>query len=97
MKSPTKLPVFNIINFDDYNDCMRFEDNFYVRKFSEHIKENQFIEKPHGHNFFLMLIITEGSGKHIIDFTEYEVSAGSIFILSPGQIHQWILSQDASK
>ncbi len=94
MSSSTLLPVFKIGNFDDYNNCMNFEDSFYVRKFSEHLKENKFVKKPHAHNFYLVLVITEGKGKHVIDFTEYEVAAGSVFILSPGQIHQWILSKD---
>lgn len=94
MAYPASPPIFNIINFNDYNNCMRFEDSFYVRCFSEHLKENKFLEKPHGHNFFLMLIVTEGSGKHVIDFTEYKVSPGSMFILSPGQVHQWLLSKD---
>ncbi len=94
MESSASLPVFNIVNFDDYNNCMCFEENFYVRKFSEHVRENTFIEKPHGHDFYLMLLITEGSGKHIIDFTEYEVYPGAMYILSPGQVHQWLLSKD---
>ncbi len=94
MESSNALPIFNIVNFDDYNNCMCFEDNFYVRRFSEHVKENTFIEKPHSHDFFLILLITQGLGKHIIDFTEYEVAPGSMFILSPGQVHQWMLSHD---
>ncbi len=88
------LPVFNISNFDDYNNCMKFESNFYIRKFSEHVRENLFIEKPHGHNFYLILLITQGYGSHTIDFLEYEVNVGSMFIISPGQIHQWNVSQD---
>ena len=94
MESSASLPIFNIVNFDDYNNCMCFEENFYVRRFSEHVRENTFIEKPHGHDFYLMLLITEGSGKHIIDFTEYKVFPGAMFILSPGQVHQWLLSKD---
>jgi AraC-like DNA-binding protein len=53
-----------------------------------------FIEKPHGHNFYLMLLITKGKGVHTIDFTEYEVYPGALFIVSPGQIHHWNLSKD---
>jgi len=73
---------------------MKFETNFYIRNFSEHVKENLFIEKPHGHNFYLVLLITKGSGSHTIDFKEYDVSPGAFFIVSPGQIHQWKLSKD---
>lgn len=94
MKETNGLPVLKISNFDDYNNCMKFEKSFYIRKFNEHIKENHFIEKPHGHNFFLILLVTVGSGTHTIDFLEYEVIPGSMFIISPGQIHQWSLSKN---
>ncbi len=94
MKTAKNLPVFNISNFQDYNECMEFDSSFYVRNFNDHIKENCFIEKPHGHDFYLMLLITKGSGKHIIDFHEYKIEPGAMFILSPGQVHQWFLSPD---
>ncbi len=94
MNHNNNLPVFAISNFDDYNNCMGFEKNFYIRSFSEHVQENLFIEKPHGHNFYLILLVTKGSGVHTIDFQEYDVAPGALFIVSPGQIHQWKLSAD---
>lgn len=92
MASKSNLPVFNISNFDDYNNCMKFDGSFYIRNFNEHVNENLFIEKPHGHNFYLILLVTKGTGKHTIDFLEYEVYPGAMFIVSPGQIHHWNLS-----
>ncbi len=94
MKSPKALPVFNIANFKDYCDCMDFDSNFYIRKFSDHVKENLFIEKPHAHDFYLMLLVTKGEGKHYIDFKEYEVHPGAMFILAPGLVHRWNMSKD---
>lgn len=94
MKASKIVPVLNILNFNDYNKCMHFEENFYIRKFSDHLTENSFVEKPHSHDFFKVLLITKGQGKHIIDFTEYQVKEGSMFILSPGQVHQWVLSRN---
>ncbi|KAA1243143.1 helix-turn-helix domain-containing protein [Aquimarina sp. RZ0] len=73
---------------------MKFEKSFYIRNFNEHVRENLFIEKPHGHNFYLILLVTKGSGTHTIDFLEYKVFPGAMFIVSPGQIHQWRLSND---
>ena len=50
--------LFTISNFKDYNNCVvDFESNFYVRRFKDHLKENCFLEKPHGHDFYLILII----------------------------------------
>lgn len=94
MKSLNELPVFNIANFKDYCNCMDFDRNFYIRKFSDHLKENLFIEKPHAHDFYLMLLVTKGNGKHYIDFKEYEVHPGAVFVLAPGLIHQWNMSKD---
>lgn len=94
MKNTINLPVFNISNFQDYNNCMEFDSNFYIRPFNDHIKVNQFIERPHGHDFYLVLLITKGSGTHSIDYKEYEIDPGVLFIVSPGQVHCWNLAKD---
>lgn len=94
MKNVCCLPVLNISNFSDYNNCMEFDSNFYIREFNGHLRDNLFLEKPHGHDFYLMLIITKGSGSHIIDHQEYNIEPGAMFIITPGQVHQWDLSPD---
>jgi len=52
------------------------------------------IEKPHRHDFYAAVLFTEGEGVHEIDFQKYEVSKGSLFFLSPGQVHSWELSEN---
>ena len=52
------------------------------------------MEKPHRHNFYLLVLFTSGSGKHVIDFDAFEVKPGSLFVLQPGQMHYWELSQN---
>jgi AraC-like DNA-binding protein len=52
------------------------------------------IEKPHRHDFYAAVLFTRGQGVHEIDFQKYDVSEGSLFFLSPGQIHSWELSED---
>lgn len=94
MKNTLNLPVFNISNFQDYNNCMDFDSNFYIRPFNDHIRVNHFIETPHGHDFYLLLLITKGSGTHTIDNKEYQVESNVFFIVSPGQVHFWNLSKD---
>lgn len=94
MKNSPSLPIFNISNFQDYNNCMEFDNNFYIRSFNDHINVNQFIEKPHGHDFYLLLLITKGNGTHSIDYKEYKVEPGVMFIVSPGQVHHWCLHKD---
>lgn len=47
---------------------------------------------PHKHDFFQLIVMKGGSGKHQIDFVTHRVSAQSIFIMKPGQVHTWELS-----
>lgn len=44
---------------------------------------------PHVHSFYEILWFQEGTGRHTVDFMEYEVRPGTIFFLSPGQIHNF--------
>ena len=40
------------------------------------------------------MLFTKGKGKHEIDFSSYDIKPGSVFLLSPGQTHNWQLSED---
>lgn len=69
--------------------------DFYFNSMKNHlVLSHKHIEKPHRHNFYAVVLFTKGEGVHEIDFQKYEVSAGSLFFLSPGQIHSWELSED---
>jgi AraC-like DNA-binding protein len=85
-----KLPIYGISNFN-YNTV---NSELYVNSFKNHLKDHSFIEKPHRHNFYLLVLFTHGSGIHEIDFDRYEINRGSLFMLQPGQIHSWKLSDD---
>ena len=52
------------------------------------------VQYPHRHDFFEILFLTKGSGIHIIDFKEYQITEHSLFFLSPGQIHSIEFSKD---
>lgn len=47
-------------------------------------------DNPHRHNYFTVIWPVSASGKHIIDFREYEIQNNHIFFVSPGQVHQVI-------
>lgn len=49
---------------------------------------------PHIHSFYEILWFQEGTGIHTVDFIDYEVKPGTIFFLSPGQIHHFDHSKD---
>jgi len=44
--------------------------------------------------FFLVLLFSKGTGKHEVDFETFKVEKGSLFVLKPGQMHCWELSDD---
>ncbi|WMJ74679.1 AraC family transcriptional regulator [Cytophagaceae bacterium ABcell3] len=89
-----EFPVYRIDNFEDYNQCQHCGNSFYIREFGKHIQEHNFLDKPHGHDFYILLLITKGSGIHNIDFKTYDVKTGAMFFIKPGQVHNWELSKD---
>ncbi|MGE8432259.1 MULTISPECIES: AraC family transcriptional regulator [Chryseobacterium] len=69
--------------------------DFYFNTMKNHlVVGHRHIERPHRHDFYAAVLFTGGNGVHEIDFQKYEVSEGSLFFLSPGQIHSWELSAD---
>lgn len=85
-----KYPVYSVENFS----CNDIHREFYVNTFREHLKSHSFVEEPHRHDSYLMVFFTDGSGIHEIDFDRFEIKKGSLFVLQPGQMHHWNLSED---
>ncbi|GGG58970.1 AraC family transcriptional regulator [Epilithonimonas arachidiradicis] len=72
------------------------DSDFYFNTLEKHLKKNKkHIENPHRHDSYVTVLFTNGTGTHEIDFNTYDVSAGSLFFLLPGQVHSWKLSDDA--
>lgn len=44
---------------------------------------------PHRHTFYEILFIRSGEGHHIVDFTTFDLTANTVYFISPGQIHWW--------
>lgn len=40
-------------------------------------------------HFYLVICITEGEGRHFVDFKEYRYRQGDVFFVAPGQIQQF--------
>ncbi|WP_447640203.1 MULTISPECIES: helix-turn-helix domain-containing protein [Chitinophagaceae] len=69
--------------------------DFYVNTLRNHLETfHHYIERPHRHAFTVVVYFTQGVGTHDIDFKQYHVTPGSLFILYPGQVHSWALSSD---
>ena len=88
MKSSQSIPVYSLQNFskEQLNRQFQVEEFDANRHFA--------VEYPHRHDFFEILFLSNGSGKHIIDSNVYEVHPPCVFFLSPGQAHKIMLSED---
>lgn len=83
-----KVPVYDIKAFGDK------EVEFYANELKPHVATHAFTNLPHKHDFYLVMLVTQGSGTHEIDFINYKVTPGSVFIMRPGQMHYWKLSKN---
>lgn len=89
MAKRVDLDVLDIDQFSIENS------DFYVNIISKHLQTSHLhVNKPHKHNFYATFLFTKGSGIHEIDFNSFDVKPNTIFLLSPGQTHNWHLSND---
>lgn len=88
--SSTETPLYCLNAFSE----KATSTEFYIQNLKDHLREHTFISKPHKHDFYLILFILRGEGTHTIDFNSYPVYSNAIFLMTPGQVHWWKLSDD---
>lgn len=44
---------------------------------------------PERVEFFMLLLVTAGTGLHRVDFVDYPLAAGSLLFVRPGQVQEW--------
>ena len=86
----SKYPIYSIQRFN----CNDINSDFYINIFKNHLVDHSFVEEPHRHNSYVLVLFTNGSGMHDIDFDTFKIEPGSMFFMQPGQIHHWSLSDD---
>jgi AraC family transcriptional regulator, transcriptional activator of pobA len=84
-----QVPVFGIQNFD-YGSVIKSTD-FHFAPMQSLMAT---LPYPHRHDFFHIIWVERGSGHHVIDEVKYEVRPRALFFMSPGQIHDFVLSDD---
>lgn len=83
---PVKIKFKNAQNPKSAFDLIKLEDLF-RRKYDDHHPENL-----HKVEFFILMLITEGSGKHKIDFTDHAYEKGTLLTIKKDQIHQFYIA-----
>ena len=48
---------------------------------------------PHRHDYYTILFVEDGAGKHIIDYEPYDINPPAFYFISKGQIHFWKLKK----
>jgi AraC family transcriptional regulator, transcriptional activator of pobA len=44
-------------------------------------------KKLHRHDYFELILVNEGQGSQLIDFTSYDIGQGGLYVIYPGQVH----------
>jgi AraC-like DNA-binding protein/mannose-6-phosphate isomerase-like protein (cupin superfamily) len=88
MKERSSIPIYSLQNFSKEQLNRQFQVEIFDA--NRHFA----VEYPHRHDFFEVLFLLKGSGKHIIDSNVYEVKPPCVFFMSPGQAHRIELSED---
>jgi AraC-like DNA-binding protein len=63
--------------------------DFAIYAFEYFAQDIAHLFKPHRHDFYTLLLVTEGTGCHDIDYQTYKIQPWRLFFISPGQIHAW--------
>ena len=85
---PEKIKFENNINPNSAFDIIKIEELF-QRKTIDHN-----IEHLHRVEFFILLLITEGSGYHTVDFIDYKYKKGTLITIRKDQIHKFFKSKN---
>ncbi|PWK78758.1 AraC-like DNA-binding protein [Mucilaginibacter oryzae] len=65
------------------------QDEILISRFANYLEAHKNLFFPHRHSFFHLVLFTAGGGSHTIDFEKFEVNAGQIYFMVPGQVHSW--------
>jgi AraC-like DNA-binding protein len=44
---------------------------------------------PHRHTFYEIVLVTGGSGSHVVDLARLPLAPPQLYVIAPGQVHHW--------
>lgn len=81
-----KVPTYTICNLLGADRCMA---EIVVTRLRDFIDSHREIVFPHRHDFYQIVLFTQGSGRHSIDFQHFTAAPHQVYYMSPGQMHDW--------
>jgi AraC family transcriptional activator of pobA len=82
------IPTFSIAHFGPSVKSVEFD-------FAPLRHRLALLPYPHRHDFYQIVWITHGRGRHVIDSAQYAIRPNTIFFMSPHQVHEFELPADA--
>ncbi len=76
------FPTYSIGHFINEPDN---RTEFEITQFGQMEEPN--VDDPHKHTFYEIIWVDSGTSRQAIDYTDYELTPGSLFFISPGQLH----------
>jgi AraC-like DNA-binding protein len=84
--SKQSIPVYNICSLAGEPGS---SNNFMADNFEHYLATHHDLKFPHKHSFYHLVYFTEGAGSHSIDFINFDIKAGQVYFMNPGQVHAW--------
>jgi AraC-like DNA-binding protein len=78
------VPLYDICSLSDID-----QDDIIISRFEPYLETHKNLFATHRHSFYHLVLFTNGSGNHNIDFENFEVKPGQIYFMIPGQVHSW--------
>jgi AraC family transcriptional activator of pobA len=79
-----EFPVYDICTLSDFK-----QEDILISRFAAYLEVHKNLHLPHKHTFYHLVLFTEGSGTHAIDFKTFTVKPFQIYFMIPGQVHSW--------
>lgn len=79
-----EFPVYDICKFSYAQ-----EEDVIIKRFSPYLKAMRKLHFPHRHDFYHLVLFTQGGGTHSIDFETFAIKPYHLYFMAPGQVHGW--------
>ncbi len=84
------IPVYNL---EQLTALSTEKTSIGVKRLEQGFRHKENIRFSHRHNFYQIIWVTQGCGIHLIDFHAYPIQPATLYFLSPGQVHEWQITE----
>jgi AraC family transcriptional activator of pobA len=78
------IPVYDICTLSEFK-----QEDILISRFAPYLAQHHKLHLAHKHTFYHLVLFTEGTGTHTIDFEQIDVKPYQIYFMVPGQVHSW--------